>query len=410
MILQLPGGVCFSEKTNAWKHSYTLPDAGRVYLSVPSDQSYRLLAAKDEPVRIGSPVALLQDGSHLYATVSGTFDGIFQLRDRYYLGISDNGQRMTIPVIDPETRPLGEIPKEELLSAVRDLSVFDTRRNDLLWRTLSARTERTRRVIVDLTDTVNWSFTNYMFAMENIESILSGAKILCYLLGASKIVLVTDALRKKLGKAVAELIREDPVFSLAEVSARYPVCEQSLLTAIYNLPAGTTDPEMFFVSGPSSAQLYTGLMTGFAHTEQLLTVSGPGFGKPCVLRVPVGTTWKAVLRFCQFKGGSYKTKVNSPLTGRPATGICRTDDECVFSAMEQTAAQSDCISCGRCARVCPAGLHPFRILGTKNVLLVKTMAARCLQCGCCSFACPSCIPLNELISVHIPKKEDDPHA
>ena len=406
MILQMPGGVCFASKTDAWKHHYTLSDAGRVYLRLPPEGQFRLAVEKDEPVRIGSLIAVADDASPVYATVSGTFDGVFSLRGHLYAGITDNTQRMAIPVREPESRPIDEIPKEELIDAVRELFVFDTRRGGYLWKTLSGRIGKTRRILVDLTDAVSWSFTNYAFALDNADAVLNGAKVLCSLLGATKIVLITDASRKKVASRLEELIRDSQLVSVAPVAVRYPVCESTLLSAIYNLPAGTDYPDMFFVSGQSAAALYCGLTTGFAHTEQGLSVSGEGFGNPCVLRVPVGTTWKTVLRFCKFKGGSYRTRVGSPLTGPAASGILRIDQDCLFSFPERTASPSECISCGRCASVCPVRLYPFRILSARNYRQVRSMASACIRCGCCAYACPSAIPLNDLIRQYAAGKED----
>lgn len=407
MVFQLPGGVFFPPRTDAWKHRYTLPDAGRVYLGLPSDGGYRLSVELSEPVRIGSEIAVLEDGSPVYATVSGSFDGLFSLHGQIYAGLTDNTQRMAIPVRAPETRPIGDISPEEMVAAIRTLGVYDTRRNDYLWRSISGKNGSVRRILVDLTDAVSASFTNYSFAMDSAESVLNGAKILCSFLGASKIVLITDVSRKGLKKKLSSLVKDDPVFSIAEVAARYPVCDASLLSAIYNIPFGKKAEDIFIISGQSSAALYAGLATGFAHTEHILSVSGSGFGKPCVLRIPIGTTWKAVLKFCQFKGGAYKTKVNSPLTGMPATGICRVDQEYLTADVERVLPAEECISCGRCASVCPSGLFPFRILTERNYMHVKSTAAACIRCGCCSYACPSNIPLATLIQKYAERKEKE---
>ena len=150
------------------------------------------------------------------------------------------------------------------------------------------------------------------------------------------------------------------------------------------------------------------LTTGFAHTEQILTAAGPGFENPCVLRVPFGITWKTVLQYCRFKGGSYEPRVNSPINGAPAIGIIRPDQECVFAFEKQEKRPDRCLSCGLCADACPVSLRPFRILTARNYATVKEMSSECLRCGCCSYVCPSDIPLESLIAKY-GKKESDAH-
>lgn len=408
MILQIPGGVYFGGHPEAWNRRLTIPDAGRVYLHLPQDTQYVQLCGKGEPVRIGSPIAAFEDGSFLYATVSGTFDGFFTLRGQLYAGITDNTQRMAIPVRNPEDRPMQDIPKEEFLSAIRTLGIMDTRRGLPLWQTVSNLPDGIRRVLVDLTDAVAWSFSHYSFALENMRDILSGAKILCSLLGAAKIVLVTDAARQKVKKSILELVKEDDLFSVAEVGARYPVCDRTLIAAIYSSRSESEAARLFFVSGETCAALFHGLTTGFAHTEQILTAAGPGFENPCVLRVPFGITWKTVLQYCRFKGGSYEPRVNSPINGAPAIGIIRPDQECVFAFEKQEKRPDRCLSCGLCADACPVSLRPFRILTARNYATVKEMSSECLRCGCCSYVCPSDIPLESLIAKY-GKKESDAH-
>ena len=55
--------------------------------------------------------------------------------------------------------------------------------------------------------------------------------------------------------------------------------------------------------------------------------------------------------------------------------------------------ESNCIRCGGCANVCPAGLSPFKIdkAYRKNRLdLCQALdATECIACGCCSYICPA---------------------
>ena len=61
------------------------------------------------------------------------------------------------------------------------------------------------------------------------------------------------------------------------------------------------------------------------------------------------------------------------------------------------ATEQPCIRCGDCASVCPAGLHPQRLLLQLRDGRIgdaeREGALDCTECGRCDAACPSRIPL-----------------
>lgn len=410
MNLQYAGGILLSERTDAWKRQMSLPNANRVFLRLSESGSYQLHIAPKASVSIGTRIATLSDGTPVYSSVSGIFDGIFAFRNQICAGVTDDGARTSVPVLEPENRELDSLSADDLLSSIRDLAVVDHRRNDFLWKTVAPYIGKTQRLLIDLTDSIRWSFTNYYVALNNIEDIVRGAKVLCSLLGATKIVFVTDSSRRKPALLLQEAIRNSSYMSVAEVDIRFPSCERTLLSAIYNRqpPIGKTaaDIGFFFASSQTVSDLFRSLATGFFQPEQVISVSGEGFGSPCILIVPFGTTWKTILNFCKFKGGAYSAKADSLLYGLPASGITRYQNECLVSAVSQQADEKQCITCGRCVEVCPVGLQPYRILSTKNYMLAKKMAGLCLHCGCCNYVCPSNIPLADRIVKRAPSEEE----
>ena len=55
--------------------------------------------------------------------------------------------------------------------------------------------------------------------------------------------------------------------------------------------------------------------------------------------------------------------------------------------------ETNCISCGKCVKVCPMGLNPERLeiayMDEDNDELDRLKIQTCIECGCCSFVCPS---------------------
>jgi electron transport complex protein RnfC len=92
--------------------------------------------------------------------------------------------------------------------------------------------------------------------------------------------------------------------------------------------------------------------------------------------------------------------VNSLLGGKQAEGAIDGKAEAVYASMPLDRKPSHCISCGKCAEVCPMRLMPYKSLTQRSYLSAKRIAAVCIGCGCCEYVCPAAIPLREKILRH----------
>lgn len=67
------------------------------------------------------------------------------------------------------------------------------------------------------------------------------------------------------------------------------------------------------------------------------------------------------------------------------------DTRVFFIMQENPISLSNCISCGKCARICPAGLnrpYSFLVLERKKGLFSFKEVPECMKCGLCGFFCP----------------------
>ena len=408
MVLSFAGGVALPTRTDALKNSLLLQKVPQVMLPLgDAEEAYTLTVCEGEEVPVGGLVAKLGDGTPIYSSIPGAVTGVFEKDGMHYLSVERTEKEADLsplPAREPESKRLEELTAEELLESIKTLGVLDLWSGDWLWRRLAPLVGKIRRVVVDTTDDSGWSFTEYRSSLRHPGEILGGIKVLLHLLGGSKAVLVVDNNRPKIKEAFSTMINDPALIVMAETEVKYPIRDETLYEALYirHLKKGSTAESegVLFLKAQTAAQLYTSLLTGIPQLTRTVTACGEGFGKNAVLDIPMGTPWKTVLEAALFKGGAYRTMVNSPLHGKQAEGAMDGRAEAVFASMPLTKKPSHCISCGRCAEVCPMRLTPYKSLTQHSYLSAKRLAAVCMDCGCCEYVCPANIPLREHIARH----------
>ena len=136
--------------------------------------------------------------------------------------------------------------------------------------------------------------------------------------------------------------------------------------------------------------------------ERALTISGDCVENPCNLKVPVGTL------ISDLTPSYFKLKENEPvakiISGGPMMGfamsgtnfpVAKGTSGVTFLSAKTTNLneESQCISCGFCARACAMRLAPvliIRELKSGNLDKAKKYGLMdCIECGCCAFGCPA---------------------
>lgn len=420
MVLSYPGGIYLPFRARAARLLQTPSPAevGQVYLPLGKSNAktpYTLHVQANTAVQAGALVAEQADGSPVYATIPGVFEGIYAVAavgegdaQVHYARIcalqtddSPLNEEAVLSARQAETAALTDLQPDELLDAVRTLGIRDTHSGDWLWKRFQRNTGRIRRVVLQAMDD-GWSSTEEQAALQSPQAALGGAKVALYLLGASKLILLTDQARKQVTKAFKPYLTDPKLIAAVQIRSKYPVCEETLYEAIYakQLPHGRTadDEGVFFLRAQTAAALFRALTSGKPMLSSVLTAAGDGFARDVLLQLPMGTLWQRIQALAALKKGAYTVQSDSPLHGKPVSGVWNGSETILYAHPPVQSVSSPCISCGRCGEVCPVHLQPYRILHTKQYRLAKTMAAVCIGCGCCDYICPSRIPLRAQIA------------
>lgn len=162
--------------------------------------------------------------------------------------------------------------------------------------------------------------------------------------------------------------------------------------------------------------IYEGVVYKKPLYERVVTVAGDCIEKSLNLLVPIGTTIKEILDYCDIRLDVEKLALGGPMMGEAQydldTPIIKGTTGIVLfkRSVKEEEKEVKCIRCGRCINTCPVNLIPTRLAQLVKEGLWEELEnyniEDCIECGCCSYVCPSNIPLVHLIKLGKSRKDN----
>lgn len=156
--------------------------------------------------------------------------------------------------------------------------------------------------------------------------------------------------------------------------------------------------------------MYDAVCRATPFIRRIVTVAGTAVKNPGNYLVRIGTSCAELLAAT----GGLRSEVHTDravlggaLTGVPLSSLdvpIQKDSGALLLFAEEAPEQStECIRCGRCARICPAQLKPMLLLkaaeqGDMAAFAKKLNGGECIDCGACSWICPAKRPLASMIA------------
>ena len=146
--------------------------------------------------------------------------------------------------------------------------------------------------------------------------------------------------------------------------------------------------------------IYHAVKLGRPLMHRIVTITGDAITDPKNFYVCIGTNYAELVE----AAGGFKSQPEKVISGGPMMGMALStlDVPCAktFSSLlcftkDEVAAcePSNCIRCGRCISVCPAGLMPTKLSEIADhgdfALFDELNGCECVECGCCSYICPA---------------------
>jgi len=241
---------------------------------------------------------------------------------------------------------------------------------------------------------------DHRLMLERSDDILLGMEIIAYVLGVDSPVIGIEVNKPD----AIELMREKGA-SVLPLKVSYPQGAEKQLINAYNggeVPAGGLPLDIGVVvqNVGTAAAVAEVVRDGIPSLRRIITVTGLGVRTPSNYNTCVGTSFTQLIE----ESDGYTGEVERLISGGPMMGMALfTDDVPVTKATSgllalspaevRDVAEGPCLKCGKCMDDCPLKLAPSMIATAAEYgrweMTEKLGALNCMACGTCSYVCPA---------------------
>jgi H+/Na+-translocating ferredoxin:NAD+ oxidoreductase subunit C len=261
-------------------------------------------------------------------------------------------------------------------------------------------------VILNAAECEPYLTCDHRLMLEEPKKVLDGFILLCKALGCDNGIIALEANKPDSFKAMQDAAQGTNIQVLM-VETKYPQgAEHQLIKALTGREVpwkgGLPMAVGCVVQNVATAYaVYEACALNKPLIERVTTITGDGVGKPCNVRVRLGTMVGDLLTAAEIKKDAKKL-----ISGGPMMGIAqRSADTPVTKGTSGILVLRDgskheagpCIRCGRCVDACPYGLTPAAL--SRAIEQINLDAAmewnvlECKECGCCTYVCPGRRPI-----------------
>lgn len=248
---------------------------------------------------------------------------------------------------------------------------------------------------------------DHRLMLESPQQIIKGILIVARILGVKNIYLGIEMNKPDAIQLMQEATAGTPI-QVCPLRVRYPQgAEKQLIFAITGrkVPTGGLPMDVrCVVQNVGSSRAVADAIDGIPLYQRITTVTGSPVVHPGNWRFRIGTTYADALKLA----GGVQGDVAKIISGGPMMGfsvysldipIMKNTSGILLMAPDEIHqfTSKSCIRCGRCNDTCPMMLMPgllsVQIENEKFDLAENTHVLDCMECGCCSFVCPAGRPL-----------------
>lgn len=342
--------------------------------------------------------------ANIFSPVSGVVVGIEKRKNAMNAKVdfihilAEGNDKVTLPTMD-------EINQATILKRIEDAGIVGLGGAGFAAAVKDKPNKPVDTLIINAAECEPYLNCDNRLLIEYTGEVIKGIKYLAQAIGVEKVIVGIEDNKMQAYEALLE-----SGFEIKLLKKKYPQGAEKVLIftttkrRVPNKGGLPMDVGVVVHNVATAYAVYDAIDNNNPLYRRVLTVSGRGVATPKNLWVLNGTLHKEIFDFC---GGVNENAVKlisgGPMMGLPLQGIdgqtTKTESGLLALTEEEVTdlMPTACISCGRCARVCPMHLMPMYIDfytqtgDTEDA--VKYGAMDCFECGSCAFVCPAKRPL-----------------
>lgn len=260
-------------------------------------------------------------------------------------------------------------------------------------------------IIVNGSECEPYLTSDYRMMLEEGEKLVDGVRIILQLFDNAQGVIAIEDNKPKAIEHISELVKNESRIRVQVVRTKYPEgSERQLIKAVTGrkinssmLPA---DAGCIVNNVDTVISIHMAVAETTPLMRRVVTVSGDAVVNPQNFNVKTGTKYSEVLE----AAGGFKVKPEKLISGGTMMGLGLFDVNIPVTKTSSAllafikdpmllVPEGPCIRCGRCVEACPENLIPQMMMEAAERFDDASFEAisgmECMECGSCTFVCPA---------------------
>lgn len=383
---------------------YLKPSVVSIPLVIGADSNVKALKNIGDKVLKGEIIGIREGALELpiISSISGTITSIDVIDKVTHIVIENDFNETQY---NETTRDIMNISKEEFIKIIKDCGIGGMGGSGFPTYVKYNINDKIDTLLVNAIECEPYITADYTIIKKHAKEIIEGINAILKINNIDNAIIAVKEHNKELFEEFKKYSNDKIIFKTTKNI--YPAgWERQLIKETTGKTYKILTKEAGIIVNNVSTiyAIYNALKYNLPATERIVTFTG-NLNKPTNVLVKIGTSSKEVINYL----GNTLSDEDIIISGGPMMGNHVLNDIYINPSINNILVinnykedmPTECLRCGKCVNVCPAGLCPVLIKDNfrNKEKLSYLEPSKCIECGLCSYICPAKINVREKVKL-----------